>query len=491
MKRFLRLFLLIVAMVAVACGSRERTVVILSTNDMHAQIDSFPKLAAAVAACRDTAELVILVDAGDRVTGNAYSDLAEPSGRPMIELMNRLGFDVATLGNHEFDNGQAALGSLIGEMDFEVVCANVKSDTVTFPQLPPYVVVERGGLKIGFVGVVTNYEGPGHPAGHEENFLGLEFPDPQQMAAKYAAELRPKCDLMVLLSHMGDQYDLKFLAENPGAGYDMLIGGHTHKEIDEKINGVQFSQTGKYLKNIGVTTVRFVGRKVSQIDFRLVPLADYAPDPEFTAEVVRYRENPELNQIVGAFSAPADKWGLANWMASAAADETDAEIGLYHIGGVRLESLGAGDHTRAQLYNLEPFGARFARMRMTPVQLRRMILAKFNDTINIKEAGRIDLIATTPYEIEVMAVERRLPRPNKPDSLITMDSALDVRFPKLVEGRSYRVGMNDYMFKTYRDMEYVDGEITVDKVLDELVDELCEKSPVEPDNTPRQQIRRK
>lgn len=84
----------------------------------------------------------------------------------MLSLMNRLGFDVATLGNHEFDYGQAFLGRMLDSMRFAVVCANVVSDTATFPQMAPWTILERGGVRIGFVGVVTNYEGPGHPAGN-------------------------------------------------------------------------------------------------------------------------------------------------------------------------------------------------------------------------------------------------------------------------------------------------------------------------------------
>ena len=183
--------LVAVAALAAACAPRERTLVLLSTNDMHAKIQNFPRLASAVEACRDTAQLVVLVDAGDRWTGNAYVDMAPTPGMPMIALMNELGYDVATLGNHEFDHGQAFLGRMIDSMDFEVVCANVVSDTCTFPRLPPYTVIDRDGIRIGFVGVVTNYEGPGHPAGNESSFAGLEFPDPQAMALEYAAELRP------------------------------------------------------------------------------------------------------------------------------------------------------------------------------------------------------------------------------------------------------------------------------------------------------------
>jgi len=361
--------LVAVAALAAACAPRERTLVLLSTNDMHAKIQNFPRLASAVEACRDTAQLVVLVDAGDRWTGNAYVDMAPTPGMPMIALMNELGFDVATLGNHEFDHGQAFLGRMIDSMDFEVVCANVVSDTCTFPQLPPYTVIDRDGIRIGFVGVVTNYEGPGHPAGNESSFAGLEFPDPQAMALKYAAELRPECDVLVLVSHMGDDRDAELLAKGQSQ-YDVVIGGHTHEEVDTLIGGTLLTQTGKDLRNIGVTTVRMKGHKVSGVDYRIVPLADYEPDILYQKQVEAYYADPELNKPVGRFGNAADKWGLANWMAAAVADEADADVGFYHIGGVRLDSIPAGGVSAAKVYGLEPFGTLVARMEMPPAQMR-------------------------------------------------------------------------------------------------------------------------
>lgn len=470
MKNLFSWFLIAGMAAAAACTPRETTLVLLSTNDMHARIQQFPRLAAAVAACRDTVQRVVLVDAGDRWTGNAYVDKAPTPGMPVIALMNRLGYDVATLGNHEFDFGQAFLGRLIDSMAFEVVCANLRSDTCTFPQLPPYVVVERQGLRIGFVGVVTNYEGPGHPAGNAANFEGLEFPDPQQMARRYAEELRPKVDVLVLVSHMGDDRDAELLASE--TRYDVVIGGHTHELRDTLVGGTLLTQSGKNLANVGVTTIRLRGKRVEHVDYRVVSLETCDPDPDFQAEVDRYYADPELNRPVGAFSATADAWGVANWMAGAVADEADAEVGFYHVGGVRLDSIPAGGMSTARIYDLEPFGTEIAVMRMTPADMRRMILAKYNDTENRKEAHRIDLVSTTPYEILTDA----------------RDSALDVRFPKLREGRSYRVAISDYVFKNYRDVHYAEGEITGVKVADVLLEELEEKSPLGPDNRPRQRI---
>ena len=148
MKRRILWLPLLLAAILASCTPRERTLVLLSTNDMHARIQRFPQLAAAVAACRDTAQYVVLVDAGDRWTGNAYVDMAPTPGMPILELMNALRYDVATLGNHEFDRGQAYLGRMLDSVAFEVVCANVVSDTCTFPQMAPYTVLERGGVRI-------------------------------------------------------------------------------------------------------------------------------------------------------------------------------------------------------------------------------------------------------------------------------------------------------------------------------------------------------
>ena len=340
MKHLFRAFFLAVAVLTAACTLRERTLVILSTNDMHAKIQRFPQLAAAVEACRDTAQLVVLVDAGDRWTGNAFVDKVSVPGKPMIELMNRLGYDVMTFGNHEFDHGQAFLGRMVDSISAEIVCANCISDTCTFPQVAPYAVIERDGIRIGFVGAVTNYEGPGHPAGHASSFVGLEFPDPQAEAIRYAEYLRPRVDLLVLLSHMGDDRDMELLGKTQL--FDLVIGGHTHAQLDTLVNGTLLTQSGKNLQNVGATTVRMRGRKVESIDYRIVPLDAYEPDASFAEQVAGYYADPELNRFIGKFAAQPDKTGLANWMARAIAEDAGADIGVYHVGGVRLDSIAAG-----------------------------------------------------------------------------------------------------------------------------------------------------
>ncbi len=467
MKKTIRFGLFCALALLAACAPRERTVVLLSTNDIHARIERFPQLAAAVEACRDTARIVFLVDAGDRWTGNAYVDMAE-GRRPILELMNRLGYDAATVGNHEFDPGQGVLGDMLRFAEFPVVCANLLSDTTAVPQPEPCVVVKKHGVKVGFVGVVTNYEGDGHPAGQEAVFRGLSFPDPQRMARRFAS-IADRCDVLVLLSHMGSTHDRELLAAE--TAYDVVIGGHSHEEIDEEVNGTLLTQTGKNLRNIGVTTVRLRGHEVAGVDFRLVPLDAYRPDPEYAGMVERYYANPDLRKPVGTFAQTAVQTGIANWLTDLMADETDTDVAFYHIGGVRLDSIPAGEVALSTLFDLEPFGTEICTLRMTPEQMRRMILSKYNDPVNTKEAHRIDLYSTTPYTIVTDGRD-----------------AVDVRFPELTEGRTYSVAVSNYIYNKYDDLHYTDGVETGLLVTDMLLEELEDDSPVVPDNTPRQRV---
>jgi len=110
---------------------------------------------------------------------------------------------------------------------------------------------------------------------------------------------------------------------------------------------------------------------------------------------------------------------------------------------------------------------------MTPAQMRRMIVAKYNEPT--REGHRIDLVSTTPYEIVTDAGDR----------------AVDVRFPELREGRRYEVAVSDYVYKNYDELDYAEGRITDDRVADALVEELEDDSPLVPDNRLRQTVRRR
>ena len=441
--------------------------VILSTNDMHASLNNMARLSTAVKECRDTV-FTVVVDAGDRWTGNAYVDLAE--GRlPIIRLMNAVGYDVVTLGNHDFDAGQQVLDGAVRYANFDFVCANMKqsgellddvddSESITTPD----------GVEIDFVGVVTSYAN-GHPDGNDSNFEGLKFEDPQ-LAAKRECE---DCDgdVKVLLSHMGDDRDLEFASQY--SGYDVIIGGHTHKLLDTLVNGTVVGQTQRKLKYVGVTKVKMRGSRVVNVEYENVLLQDYAEDASVKAIVKEIEENPALKEVVGSLAHPVTHVGLCNLQTKIIKEATGADIGVYHRGGVRIvEGLPAGDVTVKTLFDNEPFFSQVHTADVTPAQLRKLIIEKYNDTVNVKESHCVDLYATTPYNI--ITDEN--------------DVAYDVEFPLLKEGKSYKVAIADYVARNYPHFECA-NEVRQPLLVFELDRAYFKKnSPVKVSNEPLQKV---
>ncbi len=447
---------------------REREVVILSTNDIHANISNFARLAEAVGQCRDTVATV-LVDAGDRWTGNAFVDLAE-GRRPIYDLMNELGYDAATLGNHEFDRGTAFLRDAVGYADFAIVCANVKNICADFMDMRPGVTIKTdNGIKIRFVGVVTNYDN-GHPDGNNEIFDGLEFPDPMEAAAEAAAD-RDGSEVLVLLSHMARDKDFEFAQRCER--YDVIIGGHSHDVVDTLVNRTVVGQTGKSMKLVGVTRIRLKGNRIKSIDYENIPLDRYCEDADFAARIAEIESNPDLRRNVGTLGVTLDKVGLADMMTTLVARAMGADVGFYHYGGIRLTELPAGGVSMSTLFDLEPFFSQIHTMTMTAQQMRDMIITKYNDTGNAKESHRIDLFSTTPYTIVLDA----------------RGEAVDVLLPNLREGVPYRVAMADYIAKKY-DFEASGMERHPVKVLDVIAEHFRDHSPVVFSNEPKQLVRR-
>lgn len=471
MKRYLYIVLTVVVVLSgvlfYRTTLRKSEFVILSTNDMHASLENVARLATAVKECRDTV-FTVVVDAGDRWTGNAYVDLAE--GRlPMIRLMNAVGYDVATFGNHDFDAGQQVLDNAVKCAEFDVVCANMRAEGEWLRDVASRCCVTTPeGVDIGIVGVVTSYAN-GHPDGNDVNFEGLKFEDPQSVAERECEAL--KSDVKLLLSHMGDDRDLQLAARY--GGYDVILGGHTHRVLDTLVNGTVIGQTGHKLKNIGVTKVQMRGRKIVNVEYENIPLKGYDQNAEMERLIEEIEVNPALKMVVGSMAKSVNHIGLCNLQTKIIKEATGADIGIYHRGGIRLkEGLPAGDVTIKRLFDNEPFFSQVHTALMTPAQLRKLIITKYNDTVNAKESHVVDLYATTPYCIVVDE----------------NDMAYDVEFPRLAEGRKYRVAIADYVARNYQNFER-EEEVRTDLLVYDLdVEYFKRNSPVSISSEPLQRV---
>ncbi|MDD2589623.1 MAG: metallophosphatase [Fermentimonas sp.] len=219
----------------------QKSLVILHTNDTHSRIEPLPETdrtfpgrggverrAILIDQIRKENKNVLLFDAGDFLQGTPYFNLFK--GEVEIKSMNLMGYDAVTLGNHEFDYGLEILEKVAREADFPIVSSNYDfSQTPLKNLIEQYVILKRGGLRIGVIGI--NIQPRGLIA--TNNYEGMKFHEPIKTANETANLLRSKykCDIIVCLSHLGYLSDLN-LAEST-KGIDIIIGGHSHTYLKE------------------------------------------------------------------------------------------------------------------------------------------------------------------------------------------------------------------------------------------------------------------
>lgn len=266
---------LIVQNTASIPASKARQITILHTNDTHSNIDPFPENHAKypglggvakrfeiIESIRDKEEHVLLLDAGDIFQGTPYFN--KYKGVLEMKLMTELGYDVATMGNHDFDIGIDGFIKAKEYAEFPFVCANYDfSDTLLDNRTQENHVITKGGIKVGIFGVGVELKGLVPDNKYEKTV----YHDPVKVANEQAQKLKDQgCDLIICLSHLGYSYqhdkisDVK-LAEQT-RNIHLIIGGHTHTFLDKPSE----------LKNLDgelvlVNQVGWAGINLGRIDF--------------------------------------------------------------------------------------------------------------------------------------------------------------------------------------------------------------------------------
>jgi 5'-nucleotidase len=204
-------------------------------------------------------------------------------------------------------------------------------------------------------------------------------------------------------------------------------------------------------------------------------LADYEPDTFYAEWVERLYDNEVLSAPLGESQELLHRVGLAAWEVDVMKRATGVDIAIYHRGGIRLDPMPSKQISTADVYSLEPFSSTIYTMTMTPEQLRRMIIAKYNDTDNPKESHRLDIFASVPYTIIVDE----------------SGEAVDVKFEELIEDKAYSVAMGDYMYANYKDVQAENVATEGILLTDLLIADLRENSPLNYSNEPVQKIVKK
>jgi 5'-nucleotidase len=223
---------------------------ILYTNDQHSRIEPFPdndpkypgqggfaKRATLIKEIRKQEENVLLLDAGDIFQGTPYFNYYQ--GELEFKLMSEMGYDAATLGNHDFDLGISNIVKQMPHATFQFLNCNYNfSDTELTGKILPYKIFNKGGIKIGVFGIGIELEGlvPKHLYGN------VKYNDPVDCANSSAHHLKHNmnCDYVICLSHLGYKYDSSKISDvtlvSRTKNIDLVIGGHTHTFLNEPVN---------------------------------------------------------------------------------------------------------------------------------------------------------------------------------------------------------------------------------------------------------------
>lgn len=263
---------------------------IISTNDVHGQIQQFPKLATFVDRVKAEYPNVILVDAGDRFTGNPYVDYAEERGLPIITLMNELGYAIGTLGNHEFDFGQKILRTRINDATFPIICANINSSQSELDSIAPYYIIEKDGIKLCFLGLIQT-ETDNIPSTNPEHLQKITFDNYLDKIEDYR-KLKSSCHAFIGLTHLGVDSDSILATRMPEL--DMIIGGHSHTLLEKpkRVNNVLIGQTGIKLQYAGLTTLKFKGGKLTERIYKSCLIDTITQADSSMTEKVKFFVNP-------------------------------------------------------------------------------------------------------------------------------------------------------------------------------------------------------
>ncbi len=415
----------------------ETELAILSVNDMHASIDQFPKFATMVDSLRSVYPDLLLFSAGDNRTGNPVNDQYVPVNYPMIELMNQTGFDLCTVGNHEWDGDIVNFRNDIDRAKFPFLCANVFIPKTVNLDIKPFVAFEHQGVKMAVVGLIE-VRHDGIPGAHPDKLKEVSFKRPEAVLPDYKY-LRNENDVVILLSHCGFEDDMELAQANPWL--DAIIGGHTHTLIEHptETNGVLITQSGSHLKYATLVKLRVKNHKVVSKEAIVLDVNSVRKEkPEIKQLVNKFNDAPALNEPIAIaktkFETPEE---LGSLITDAIREVSDADFAFQNTGGVRVNYLKKGPITVKDVYSMDPFNNDVVVYQMTGAQVKKFILNTYR-----KNGGYPSYVSGMTYSV------------SDDGKTVWVNTKGDEFSTK----KLYKVAMNSYMASTVNIESEDDGQ---------------------------------
>ena len=392
MKKLLSLFL-VLALAFSLCvgvlaeepaGELAGEIVILHTNDVHGAISSYAKVAALKAEYEAKGAEVLLMDAGDYIQGEPYVSVSQ--GETAIRLMNYVGYDVATIGNHEFDYGYENLAELAAAAEFPIIAANVMYNGKTAFEANKVFELESG-VKVGVFGLSTPETATKAHPGKIKGVTFLSGDDMNKAAQAQVDELTAAgCDYIICLGHLGIDDSSKGYRSvdllEAVTGIDVFIDGHSHSSLDDvkalvgedcKVGDTLLTSTGTKLATVGAVVISEDGISIESVDLEkyegsddvveeaaqlVIDEVDAAygevfakSEVELCGEKAPGNRTEETNN--GDLIADAILWQAKKDGSLPVADENI--IAITNGGGIRA-AIAAGDITKKDVNTVLPFG---------------------------------------------------------------------------------------------------------------------------------------
>ncbi|MCJ7689054.1 MAG: 5'-nucleotidase C-terminal domain-containing protein [Clostridiaceae bacterium] len=460
----------------------EREVNILTFNDFHGAVEAggknsgIAKFAGEINRVKNTNPDTIVVSAGDTFQGSAMSNLTY--GAPVNEMMKEVGVVASAVGNHEFDWGIDKIAKWAEEGEYDFLASNIYGKTTGKPVTwaKPYIIVEKGGIKIGLVGIATP-----ETAFKTSPVIvkDLEFRDPVASAKEWAQVAKDNgADVVIALTHLGafQDADGKITGEAVDltglSNIDAVVAAHTHQTVSGTVNGTPVVQGYYSGRTLGRLTIKIdadgkVAGIVPSVD-ELYKRADtLVEDPTVKAIAVKY--STDLKDVLGEVLGTTDKELthdkttpgtslLGQWTTDVMRKVAGTQIGITNGGGLRVP-LAEGNITMGNMYEVMPFDNTLVTMNLKGSDLKRVI----ENGIGNEEIGWVQVGGVKVYYDEDAEFMDRI-------TAMFLEDGTPVEMDK-----TYSVVTNDFMFTGGDKFDFTGAIDVVDTMVpirDALVTEI-------------------
>lgn len=417
-----------------------KTVTVYHTSDTHGFF--YPKegqggFAALTAVLKKGPQNYLLLDSGDFANGTIETKRSK--GLKAVELMNAIGYDASTIGNHEFDFKDDAVAPMLEKADFPILAANfVEAGSLKHPDgVLPYQIFTRNEVKIAVIGLANRT-----PTNESKKYSFTKPLDALEQALNEVEKQHPQVVVVIVHDSLkddkhGTQPYVGEIAQKYAGRVHLVLGGHAHKILSEKINGVQFAESGCYIQNVSKITIKTDDKtgKVTSVENELIPLVVMKTgEDEEIAKLADSLREPGVDEVVGTIEEPLLRKApvashkdtqLDNWVADLGKAYSGADVFIHNLGGTRVD-MKAGAVTKRDLIDIHPF-----ENTITQVTVNGRFLKRFVKT---------NLVPKNLYAYSGLAVTYKLNKKGK-----VKDLHIWVNQKPLKNRQKYTIATNTYI----------------------------------------------